>query len=440
MGIFRKPTIRNLLLVAFITLIVKALGFFKETVIASTFGLSEFLDAFLIAVLIPSFLQNVFISAFKNIFIPNYIIEQKSENKLGEFHSVSLLVVLAITISTIFFTYLASDYFLELVYPGHSPAFYDLIKKQLYYLLPCLLFWGISSFLSGILEIRNRFFLATLSAIFIPLGILFCIHFLKEDLKELVLAVGTLIGSFLGFIFLITSIISKEGLVFNRVRLNQNSKNMLSQLPAKVSSGFLTAANNFVDQYFAAQLAVGSIAAMNYGMKIPSFIMGITLIAMGNVLLPYFSRAITSNPKKAFKKLFFTLKITFAIGVLGVGLTYIFSYEIISFLFEKKEFDSEDSLIVSGIQKILLIYIPFYLCHNILVKFLTSLNENKFMAFQSLYKLCANIILNIILVKKYGVYGLAISTSIIMIANSLIYFYYTLKLYKKEISNKSELT
>ena len=69
---FSKSTVlKNILLVGVITLIVKVFGFYKEILVASTFGLSVLLDTFLIAILIPSFIQNVFISALKNIFIPH---------------------------------------------------------------------------------------------------------------------------------------------------------------------------------------------------------------------------------------------------------------------------------------------------------------------------------------------------------------------------------
>lgn len=207
---------------------------------------------------------------------------------------------------------------------------------------------------------------------------------------------------------------------------------MLKQLPPKISSGFLTGMNDFVDQYFAAQLVVGSIAAISYGVKIPSFLLSFSIIALGNVLLPYFSKKVAENVLETYKELFKILKIIFFSGLLITFLIYLFSYEIIEFLFEKKQFTSKDTLIVSKIQRIILIYIPFYLCGNVLVKFLTSINKNKFMAWQSFYKLFANIILNYILIKKYGLYGLAMSTTIVIILNTFIYLFYTYKQYEQE--------
>ena len=65
----RNPLIRNMIIVGGVTLVIKIIAFYKETMIAGSFGLSELLDTFMIAILVPSFIQSVFISSLKNIFI-----------------------------------------------------------------------------------------------------------------------------------------------------------------------------------------------------------------------------------------------------------------------------------------------------------------------------------------------------------------------------------
>lgn len=429
-NLLSSPTIKNVFIVATITVGIKLVAFFKETIIASTYGLSEFLDAFFIAILVPSFIQSVFINSFKSIFIPNYIAEQKGEKQIGEFLAVTMIVLLLIILLTTGITFLLSDYFLAYIYPGHSEKFYELVKIQLYYLLPCLFFWGISSFLGGLLEIKSKFLLSSISGFFSPIIILLCIFFFKSVLGVRTLAVGTLIASFSSFTFLLVISLIQRNIVLKKPVLNENTKIMLKQLPAKVSSGFLTGMNNYVDQYFAAQLMVGSIAALNYGIKIPSFILSFSMLALGNVLLPYFSKKILENALNTYKQLFKILKKVFIGGLLFSALVFIFSNNIIEFLFEKNEFTSEDTLLVANIQRIILIYIPFYLCGNILVKFLTSINKNKFMAWQSFYRLAANIILNILLIREFGIYGLALSTTIVITINSILYLAYTYKQYK----------
>src|SRR5690606_25281133 len=202
----------------------------------------------------------------------------------------------------------------------------------------------------------------------------------------------------------------------------------------KVASSFLTAMNNYIDQFFAAQLVIGSIAALNYGIKIPAFAISIVITALGSVLLPHFSRLVTENLESAYQHLFKILKWVVLLSAIFVVIGIFTSDFIIELLFERNEFTHDDTLKVSLIQKITLAYVPFYLCTLIIVRFLTSINKNKFMAWVSFLNLITNNILNIILIKRFGVYGLALSTTLVLISSSDFYFGYTYKQYKKTTS------
>ncbi|WP_417370574.1 murein biosynthesis integral membrane protein MurJ [Gelidibacter japonicus] len=427
----RKPLIRNMLIVGVVTVLIKIIAFYKETMIASGFGLSELLDTFIIAILVPSFIQSVFLNSFKNIFIPNYITEMKNGGNKAGFQSVIFLITIGVSLLSALVAYLSTDFFLDLIYPGKTEVYYQLVKDQLFIILPCLFFWGISSVLNGLLEIENRFLVSTISELFPLFTMILFLLFLKDSLGNMVLAFGTLAGSVLGFFFLLIFTIKHKDLLIGQPVLNSNTWLMLRQLPPKISSSFLTALNEYVDQFFAVQLAVGSLAALTYGIKIPSFAITIVITAVGTVLLPHFSRLVNDNLQSAYEQLFKTLKLVFVVGVIVTLITILMSDWIIEFLFERGEFTHDNTLKVSGIQKIIFIHVPFYICTLIIVKFLTSINKNTFMAWISLANLVINVVLNIILIKHYDVYGLAISTSLVLIISSCFYFGYTYRQYKK---------
>ncbi|WP_396590099.1 murein biosynthesis integral membrane protein MurJ [Allomuricauda sp. R78024] len=426
----KQPLVLNFAIVGGITVIIKLLGFYKETIVASTFGLSELLDTFLIALLIPTFIQNVFINALKNIFIPNYISEIKGEGKLAQFQSIVFVITLLFCIVFCLLILLFSDVFLDTLFPGHSDHYYELIRKQLYIVLPCIFFWGFSTLANGLLEISDKYLVSSLGGIFSVISIIICLVFFKEQLGDMVLAIATVIGSFLSFIFVFSAALIFKEIKLSVPKLNANSRLMIQQLPPKISSGLLAGLNNFVDQFFAAQLVVGSLSAINYGIKIPSFTISILMIALGKVLLPHFSRQINDNILRAYSQLFKMLRLIFISASIVVIFGIYFSSDIISLLFERNAFNSENTKVVANIQIIALIYIPFHICTLILARFLTSINKNKFMAWISLFWLTANIILNYLLIKPYGVYGLVMATTIIYILSSCLYSYYTYNQYQ----------
>lgn len=218
------------------------------------------------------------------------------------------------------------------------------------------------------------------------------------------------------------------GLVkLGKLQLNNNMVVMLRQLPAKITSGLLTGINPIVDQFFAAQLVAGSVVALSYGEKIPAFGVAIAMTALGNVLLPHFSKLVSEDLKKAYSELFKILKIAFLASAVFAGVIALFSEEIIRFLFERKSFTSKDTEVVSQIQQLLLLHIPFFIVTRILVKFLTSINKNTFMAWVSFLSVLTNLLMNYLLIDSLKVYGLALSTSIVLIINSGIFLWFTHK-------------
>jgi putative peptidoglycan lipid II flippase len=422
----KNPTVINIITVAIVTIIVKGFGFYKEVVIAGTFGLSELLDTFFIAALVPGFVNEVFLNAFKTVFIPNYIAEQKSTNRIDHLQSTSFLVTIITALFFMGIAYLFTDVYLDIFFKGHTEAYYDLVKTQFNYLLPCILFWGLTSLLSGLLNVYGEFKYSSIYPLLTSITVLICLFFFKDVLQESVLAVGMLLGSIAQFIFLLLVALRKKIIkVAAPDFMSKNAITMFRQVPAKVSSGFLTGLIPLTDQYFAAQLVVGSIAALNYGFKIPAFFSTILILALGNVLLPYFSKLTLENKEKAFQNLYRILKWSF-LALLSLSLVVVmFSESIVQLLFERNNFSAADTKIVSNIQIVFLLGVPFAICGNLIVKFLTSINKNMFMAYVSFGSMLLNILLDFILMDIYGILGIAICTLLIEIIRGLILLKYT---------------
>jgi putative peptidoglycan lipid II flippase len=431
----RKPILINIFTVGFMTLIVKGMGFFKEMEVGSHFGLSEILDTFLIATLIPGFINTVFMSSFQNVFVPNYIIEMRTASTSASFLSTCVILILGLGIVLMFLSYLFTDLFLESIFKNHSLQYYHFIRSQFYIVLPCILFWSFSSLFSCILETKGLFGYSSISSIFTSIAILVCLFFFKNQMGYTLLAIGMLIGSFLEFVYVLIVSVYKKTLQFAKPNFNSlNIMMIYKQLPSKIGSGFLTGSTSFVNQFFAAQLVVGSIASFNYAMKIPSFLASILVISIGNVILPYFSNLVQNNRHRAYQVLYQSITTVFLISLFIAGIIFLFSEAIISFLFERGNFTAQNTLVVSQIQRIVLIYIPFYIATIIIIKFLTSINKNSYMLYASVINLVLNVVLNYYLAKKYAIYGLAIATTLIYIVNFAVLFLLVRYQHKKDVS------
>ncbi len=434
----KNATVANMAIVVLTTLLAKGASFLKDIVVAESIGLSELLDTFFIAVFFAFFIRGVFFEAFNSVFIPNYVSELKAGKDVGAFQSASFSMTLAVAILFIFIAILITDTYLDTFFQGHTESYYDLVKLQFYYIVPCILLWGISSMIQGLLNIDEEFTYSSLSVIFTPLSVLACVWFFKEELGVLVIAVGTLIGSILGLISLLIVAINRKILHFGKPDFrSKNIKTMFNQLPAKLSSGLLIGLVPLIDQYFSAQLEVGSISALNYGFKIPMLFMGIIGIAIGNVLLPYFSKKVVDSQEKTFQELKKIIRLLVFGSLILVVVLFFISYPIISIIFERNEFTNEDTITVSRIQQMYLFFIPSSIVGLVIVKFLTSINKNNFMVLTSAVSVVMNFVLNYIFMEYWGVYGLALSTSAVSLINCLILYYYVQSLFKGDKTLKT---
>lgn len=432
----KNSTTRNILTVGFITLFIKLISFYKETYVASTFGLSQVLDTYFIAALVPGFIQNVFLGAFKGVFIPNYINELKTGKNAASFQTTAFIITIVIALSFILIAYLFTDTYLEIFFPNHNSEYYQMIKLQFYILAPCIFLWGISSLLSGLLNISSEFIFSSLPSALIPIATILSLIFLKDYFDYRILAFGTLAGSIFSFIILLYITYKKNILKLAKPDFKDtNVKIMLNQIPAKVSSGFLSGMNVVVDQYFAAQLIVGSITAINYGQKIPAFLIGLLVVAINSVLLPKFSKMFVENPRNAYVYYKKIIKLLFFASILFSTIGFILSDFLVELFYQRNEFTEDDTNIVSMIQKIFLIYVPFTICGMVIVNFLTSMNHNKVLAYVSFAALILNIILDYVLIEYYGIMGIAICTSIVIILKNIFTFLYTKKVGDRIIIN-----
>ena len=426
-----QPVVRNILTVGVITLLIKGLGFYKELIIAENFGLSELLDTFLIAMLIPGFISTVFLGSYSNVFIPNYIKELKQDGNIKSFQTTSLLITLGIAIVFIIIAYLFTDVYLQTVFEGHTEQYYNLIKTQLYYLLPCIVLWSLSSLMIGVLNVNNEFFYSSLGGIFMSLGIICSLVFFRDVLQEKVLAVGVLGGSVAGICYTLIIALNKKVIHLGRPDfLNENIIILIKQIPAKVSSALINAVNPIVDQFFSAQLVIGSIAALNYGLKIPMFVIGLIGIALGNVLLPYFSNFAADDFRNALLKLRKVLKYNLIICIIIAAVLFLSSEFLVALIYERKAFTAKDTQIVFRVQEMYILMIPFYVSGLIMNRFLTAINKNNFLVVTSTVSLLLNIILNYILIEKMGVLGLALATSLVSMTNTIIIYSYIVRLKK----------
>jgi putative peptidoglycan lipid II flippase len=94
-------------------------------------------------------------------------------------------------------------------------------------------------------------------------------------------------------------------------------------------------------------------------------------------------------------------------------LFILISRPLVRVFFQRGAFTSLDTDIVSRVQIYYCLQIPFYALSMLFVRFLSSVRRNDLLMFGAAINLVVNIAMNLVLMRIWGVAGIALSTSIV---------------------------
>jgi putative peptidoglycan lipid II flippase len=165
------------------------------------------------------------------------------------------------------------------------------------------------------------------------------------------------------------------------------------------------------------------VAALNYARKIVSVLIVVGAIPVGTASLPYFSEMVAKGEWESCRH---TLR-TYArlIALVTVPLTaglVVFARPLVHAVFERGAFSAHDTALVSRVEAWLALQIPFYVLSSLGVRLVSALKRNALLTALSGANATLNVVLNLVLMRRYGVAGIALSTSIVYLAACLVIF------------------
>jgi putative peptidoglycan lipid II flippase len=408
---------RAALIVGLFSILVAIGAMLRELVVARYFGRSDSIDAFLVAYLLPSFVVTVVAGSLASALIPVFVeIRHREGIEAAQelFSSVLVLNTLVLLLIAALLGLLAPLY-LQYLGSGFSSAKLGLTRDLLLLLLPFIFFNGIASCVSSALNAGEKFAVPSIIPIVTPLVVIVSLELAAKSWGAFALAGGTVAGSAIE-VGLLAQALKTRGirLAFKWTGLTPALRSVLGQYTPMLAGSFLIGSTLVVDKSMAAMLSSGSVAALSYANKVISAVFAIAATALSTATFPYFSKMVTlrdwngcQNTLKRFSAL-----VVATTAPLTVGLV-ILSKPLVRFLFQRGAFTSADADLVSWVQICYLIQIPFYILSILFVRFLSSVRRNDVLMYGAAISLVLDVCLNLILMRRWGVAGIALSTSCI---------------------------
>lgn len=418
-----KKIFRAALAVAMATVVVKAGTAVKDLAVAHSFGRSDTLDAFLFAFMLPAFALNLVVGAVSAALVPVLVeTRQKDGVAAGQqlLSGVMLLTGAALVAVALLLALLAQLY---LPWLGHSfpPQKQLLTREFLYFLAPWLVLSGLATFMACVLNAIEKFAVPALVPILTPSAVLLCIAVWTRASSGFALALGTVAGSFLEVALLYYLV--KKYQILGSLRwygVDQRVRAVLSQTGPMMAGCLLMGAAPVVDQFMAAMLAPGSVAALSYGGKITTGLLAIGATALSTAILPYFSKMVAESDWLGCRH---TLKryvvLVFSAAVPVTLLLFVFSKPLVRVLFQRGAFTSMDTELVAQVQRFYCLQIPFYVVSMLFVRFVSSVRRNELLMYAAAINLVIDIVMNLILMRVWGIAGVALSTSSVALVSAV---------------------
>ncbi len=414
---------------AFYTLLSRVLGYLRDILIAFFLGTSIYADAFFVAFRIPNTFRRLFAEgAFNAAFIPSYAEAKLKDGKSGkkfadEIFSLLLFflifLILIIEIFTPFLVYLIAPGFYE------DTDKFTLAVELTRITFPFLLFVCLSSLLSGVLNMNNKFAAAAAAPIILNLIlILFLLISFYNDLNiTKSLSIGVTLSGVLQFIFLL--IYTKKfylpslKLIF---KFNKKIIFFLKKLLPSIFSSGITQINILVGTIIAS-FQQSAISYLYYADRVYQINLAIAGIAVGTVVLPSLTKSIKLNDIKSVNliqnrsiELSLLLSIPAALGL------FIASSEIVNSLFGYGSFNSQDIFYTSLALGFFALGVPAFALIKVLSNFYFARDNTKIPFYISLISMVLNIFISVSLFKKFGFIIIPIATSVSTWIAVIIYF------------------
>lgn len=410
---------RAAVIVGFFTLLAKIGSTVKELVVARVFGRNDALDAFLIAYLLPGFVLALVMGAFTSALIPALVEARHNRGAQAAeklFSSMMFISVLALAVVAVLLG-LLTPYYLPWVAAGFPAAKLELTRELTYWLLPFILFSGFTGCASIALNAGEKFALPALAPLLTPLMTILFIAFGAGSRGPFLLVGGVVAGSLLEA-GLLAWALQAQGMSL-RLRwygLTPEARSVLRQYFPMLAGAFLMSSTSVVDQSMAAMLPAGSVAALSYANKIVSVAIGIVAAALGNAAFPYISKMVAQNDWNGCRHTLKRYSMLAAVTAVPLALALMaFSRPLVRLLFQRGAFTSADAGLVSWVQVCYSIQVPFYVLGTLFVRFLSAIRRNDLLLYGSGINLVLDIGLNLLLMRHWGVAGIALSTSLVLI-------------------------
>lgn len=411
-------------------------GLLREQTFAYLFGAGIWTDAFNVAFRIPNLLRDLFAEgAMSAAFVPTFngIAQKEGRNKAFKLTNLTFSALLVVVGTLTVIGIVASPLIVKAIAPEfvNDPQKFDVTVTMTRIMFPFLLAVSWAALSMGMLNSLGEFFVPAIAPAFLNLsmilaGWLICPFAKKFGMPAITgMAIGAMIGGIIQFAVQIPSL-WKHGFRF-KWQLDFKDpgiKKIIKLIIPGIVGLAATQTNVAIITILATSQGDGAVSWLSYAFRIMQLPLGLFGVAVAQATLPVISRQAADNDyDKMAETITGSIRLTTFINLFAFFAIFSLAEPIIQILFEHGRFVASDTAATALALRAYATGLLFFCLIKILGPAFYALENTKIPVIASISSVLVNIFLNLILIKYYGYWGLALGTGIAAMVNAAILFF-----------------
>ncbi len=410
---------RSIATVGSLTMVSRLFGFARDILIASALGAGMLADVFFVAFKFPNLFRRLFAEgAFNMAFVPIFagILETQGEDAARRFADQALAALLWVLLVFVVLMEVAMPWAMRVLAPGFmdNPEKFALAIDLTRVTFPYLLFISLVSLMAGVLNSLGRFAAAAATPILLNICLIGAVLGLSRFTvtPAHALAWGVFGAGIVQMAWLMVHC-RKTGMALRltRPRLSDDVRLLLVRaLPVALGAGIYQI-NLLIDTIIASFLPEGSISYLFFADRVNQLPLGVVGVAVGTALLPLLSRQISADdPAAAADSQNRAVEFTLLMTVPAAIALAVLAGPIITVLFERGHFGTEQSLATAAALSVYALGLPAYVLVKVLAPGFFARGDTATPVKISVLALIVNVVLNLILMGPFLHVGIAMAT------------------------------
>lgn len=326
-----------------ITLLSRLLGFVREQILASTLGATYAADAFVAAQLVPTALDAIVGTAMATALLPLLTAaKNREDNELARLYRAATLALGAGYLAETILLYWQAPAVMATLAPGlpdHARAQAVTLARIL---APAPLLLGLASLHTMLLHTHSRFWIPAAAALGPNVAVVISCLVLRQGTTAHTIA-WALVAGYTAQVTLLVLAALRLRIPWRTDRPDWAavSRAAALALPLMASSA-LGQTTSFVDKFLASHMREGTIASLNYALKLVQLPVGVIIQGLAQVMFARFAHFAAAGDRDTLTaELARTLRLLLFVFLPGVGLLVVLSEPAVATAFQRGRFDSQ---------------------------------------------------------------------------------------------------